>query len=281
MKIRDARKLSAEAQEDLRIKAVYAVLNGRRQTDVAEIFCVSRQIVGKWVKAYKIYGIQGLKAKRKGPRRGTGVLTFDQQVLIIQLLLKYRPDRFLLPFNLWTREAVGQLIEQKLNVRLSSWTISRYLKRWGFGVSWLDVVSHREKETNFQRWLKKIFPEIKSRARRENATIYWVYEKNVYLDFFSRNHRKAAERILPHHFPVNGTQDYLISATSKRGQYHFIIFEKNGEKNMYLSFLKLLTRQINRKVFLIVDWRPDSASRDTLEWLDQNADKITLFFLPG
>ena len=53
MKTQDARSLPAIAQEDLRRKAVKAVLDGKKQVEVAKLFCVTRQAVGKWMKAYR------------------------------------------------------------------------------------------------------------------------------------------------------------------------------------------------------------------------------------
>ena len=70
MRIRDARSLPPEAQEDIRRKAV---LDGRKQVDVAQIFGITRQAVGNWVKAHRSYGlrfekggVKVLKAKPKG-----------------------------------------------------------------------------------------------------------------------------------------------------------------------------------------------------------------------
>ena len=53
MRTRDARSLPSIAQEDLRRKAMKAVLDGKKQAEVAEVFGVTRQAVGKWVKAYR------------------------------------------------------------------------------------------------------------------------------------------------------------------------------------------------------------------------------------
>jgi len=80
MRIRYARSLPPariwvlrKAQEDIRRKAVKAVLDGRKQVDVAQIFGITRQAVGNWVRAYRSYGlrfekggVKVLKAKPKG-----------------------------------------------------------------------------------------------------------------------------------------------------------------------------------------------------------------------
>ena len=75
MKNQDAHSLPSVAREDLRRKAVKAVLNGRKQVEVANLFGVSRQSVGKWVKAYREGGAKALKTKRQGRPRGGSLFT--------------------------------------------------------------------------------------------------------------------------------------------------------------------------------------------------------------
>ena len=59
MKIQDARSLPSVAQEDLRRKAVKAVIQeGQTRVDVARMFGVTRQAVGNWVKAYRQQGVK-------------------------------------------------------------------------------------------------------------------------------------------------------------------------------------------------------------------------------
>ncbi|MEM5353733.1 MULTISPECIES: helix-turn-helix domain-containing protein [Paraburkholderia] len=44
---------------------------------------------------------------------------------------KRMPDQLMLPFYLWTRELVAQLIEREYGIKVSAWTVGRYLKAWG------------------------------------------------------------------------------------------------------------------------------------------------------
>src|SRR4051794_1212619 len=50
---------------------------------------------------------------------------------IYQLILGKMPDQLKLPFYLWTRAAVAQLIEREFAVAVSLSTVARYLKAWG------------------------------------------------------------------------------------------------------------------------------------------------------
>ena len=74
MRIKDARSLPPVAQEDIRRKAIKAVLSGTKQVEAAALFGVTRQAVGKWVKAYRQGGGKAIKAKRQGRPRGGSLL---------------------------------------------------------------------------------------------------------------------------------------------------------------------------------------------------------------
>jgi transposase len=73
MKIKDARSLPAISQEDLRRKAVKAVQEGKTQEEAARLFGVTRQTVGKWVKAYREGG-----SRKTFRRAARGALKADR-----------------------------------------------------------------------------------------------------------------------------------------------------------------------------------------------------------
>ncbi|MGB7295567.1 MAG: winged helix-turn-helix domain-containing protein [Candidatus Aminicenantales bacterium] len=131
MKNKDARSLSPSAQEQLRRRAVQAVRDGMTQLEAARIFGVTRQTVGVWIKKAKNKSLDVLAAKPQGRPPGKA-LRPRQAKVIAKAISNKPPDQLRLPFSLWTREAVGRLIEKRYGARLSVWTVGRYLKEWGF-----------------------------------------------------------------------------------------------------------------------------------------------------
>ena len=131
METLDARSLSGSAQEALRVRVVKAVLAGMSQTRAAEVFSVSRRSVNTWVRAFRESGDSALRSKKRGRPLG-GALKGWQSAWVVRKVIGKRPEQLRLPFYLWTREAVGQLIEKRFGIVVSIWTIGRYLKRWGF-----------------------------------------------------------------------------------------------------------------------------------------------------
>jgi len=50
--------------------------------------------------------------------------------------------------------------------------------------------------------------------------------------------------------------------------------------SVFLDFLKRLVRSSNRKVYLIVDRHPVHRAKKVRDWLEENKEKIRMFFLP-
>ncbi len=280
MKTRDARSLPAAAQEDLRIRVVKAVLGGKKQVEVAQIFGVTRQAVGRWVKAYRTGGIKALRAKPQGRPKGGSLLPW-QAAQIVKILQDRHPEQLKLPFYLWTREAVAQLIERKFGIRRSIWTVGRYLKRWGFTPQKPIRRAYERNPEQVRRWLDEDYPSIRKRAKREKGAIYWGDEMGLRSDHATgRSYgRRGQTPVIPgtgKRFACN-----MISAITNRGQLNFMVFKQHFREDVFLEFLKRLVRQSKQKVFLIVDGHPVHRSRKVGAWLQKNSQRIELFFLPS
>jgi transposase len=130
---RDFRKLPPATQAELRRVAVKLVLAGKSRTEVAAAIGVNRRFVGAWVRAFGQSGAAALAGGRRGRRPGEQkALTPRQETLIRRLITERCPDQLGLPFALWTRAAVGQLIQRRTGRRLGLSAIGGYLAAWGF-----------------------------------------------------------------------------------------------------------------------------------------------------
>jgi transposase len=280
MKVKDARSLPPIAQEDLRQKAVNAVLDGRKQLDAAKMLGVTRQTVGKWMKKFRQGGEKALKAKRRGRPKG-GSLVSWQAAQIARTVVDHHPEQLRLPFYLWTREAVGQLIEQRFGIVLSVWTIGRYLSRWGFTPQKPVRRAYEQNPEAIQRWLEEDYPAIQRQAKREKAVIYWGDEMGLRSDHsvgrcYARRGQKPVIPGTGQRFRCN-----MISAITNQGRLNFMVFKDRFDSDVFLEFLRRLLRQIQRKVFLIIDGHPVHHARKVKNWIQKHDHRISLFYLPG
>jgi len=128
---RDTRKLGVEDRNMLRIRAVRSLEAGRSQKEVAEALHVSRQAVNNWARIIREKGPAALKAGRKGRPKSRPLQPW-QEARIASAIVLLPPAMMGLPFRSWTRKAISQLVEQSFGLRLSTYMVGSYLKRWGF-----------------------------------------------------------------------------------------------------------------------------------------------------
>jgi transposase len=280
MKRKDARSLSAGEKASLRFRAVRQVISGKKQIEVADHLGVTRQAVGKWVKAYRRESdFEALRKKPQGrPKRGK--LLPWQAAEVVKTISDNTPEQLSLPFYLWTRDAVAQLIGERFGLQLSIWTIGRYLTSWGFKPSRpIDQYSVKTaKETTL--WLQEEYSEIRKDAKREKATIYWADEKGLDFDYIPD--RSFGTR--GHTQYIGGTAEHfrcnMLSATTNKNRVYFMATDSVVKADLFLEFLKRLMRHSQRKLFTITDNYFVKRSREIKIWLDENVSQIQLISLP-
>jgi transposase len=280
MKTKDARALPPIAQEDLRRKVIKSVLSGTKQVEAAGLFGVTRQAIGKWVKAYREGGSKAIKAKRQGRPRGGSLLPW-QSAQIAKTVIDRYPDQLKLPFYLWTREAVSQLIERRFGIRLSVWTIGRYLARWNFTAQKPVRQAFERNPEAVRRWLEEEYPTIRKQAKREKAEIHWGDEMGLRSDHATgRSYgRRGQTPVIPGTGARFGCN--MISAITNRGKLNFMVFKERFEAEVFKEFLSRLVKQSENKIFIIVDRHPVHRSLKVKNWLEENEKYIRMFFLPS
>jgi len=281
MEAQDARKLSPAAQEDLRYRVVRAVVDeGMSKAEAVRTFGVSKTAVFKWIKAFREGGERALKGKqRRRPRRSR--LKGHQAATVVRIITDNCPDQLKLPFALWTREAVGDLIEQRWGIELSVWTVGRYLKKWGFTPQKPLRRAYERDPQAVRRWLDEEYPAIARQAKREKAEIHWGDEMGLRSDHQAGTSygRRGRTPVIPgtgRRFRCN-----MISTITNRGRLAFMVFTRRFTAPVMIEFLRRLVRHAQRRIYLIVDSHPVHRSGKVKDWLERHADEIALFYLPG
>ena len=280
MKLKDARHLTASAQEALRYRVINAIENGMSKSEASRVFNVSRTAIHNWTKATAEQGTKALKAKKRGPRARSRLLP-HQAATAVRLIEQKCPDQLGLPFYLWTREAVQQFLAERFELSVSVWTIGRYLKKWGFTPQKPLRRAYEQDPLAVKQWLETDYPEICRSAKREQAEIHWGDEMGVRSDYQAgRSYGRTGQTPVVHgtgkRFRCN-----LISTLTGRGKLYFKVFTQRFDSLVMLDFLRRLVRQRTQKIFLIVDSHPVHKSRAVRDWVERHSDRICLFFLPS
>ena len=169
---RDARSLSTEAQEDLRRRVTQAITEqGLSQLEATRVFGVSRQAITGWVRRFRRKGEAGLASGRRG-RPAQPRLTGAQARQVQRWIRDRCPDQLKLPFALWTREAVQELLAKRIGVRVSLSTVGRYLRSWGMTPQKSRRHAYERDPAAVEHWLQVEYPRLRQQAKKEGATIW-------------------------------------------------------------------------------------------------------------
>jgi len=260
------------------------LLDGLTQVAVAELLGVGERQVRRWHKRYRQGGWKALEKRRRGrDAQSQMLLTAGQQARLVEAIRSACPDQLRIPGLLWTRSAVGELIERECGVRLDLSTVGRYLRRWGFT---LKRPSKRALEADpvvVEAWLEDVYPQIKARAARDGAVILWQDESGVRLQGltplagYAPKGQPAIAAVSGKRIGVN-----MISAVANSGQLHFRLFEGRFTAALFIDFLQRLTAQHpGRKILLICDNHSTHHAKTVKAWVARHAESIELIFLPA
>jgi transposase len=289
MRVRDFRSLTPRAQEEIRFKAMAALKEGRSKTEVAEIFGVTRQAIHGWVALRKHSGERALRAGRRGRPVG-GRLNPKQEKAICRVIEDYWPDQLKLPFCLWTREAVGHLIQRRFGVKISVWTVGRFLARRGFTVQKPIQVSVEQNPAALRQWMQQKFPSIVAQANRDNR-------RNAYMVFLDEagfmltpNLRRTwapkgctpVIRIAEPRGRISVVGAISISPQKSVFRFHFCLSDDNANFRGYslVKFLEYLRRIISSPILLIWDQIAIHRSEPIIKYLHAHREITVELFPP-
>jgi transposase len=276
---RDARRLSPAAQEELRRRVVHAVQKlGMSQVEAVKVFGVSRGSIHNWLRAVERGGQGALKARKRGPKPRSR-LAGHQAATIVRMIEERCPDQLRLPFALWTREAVQQLIARRTGIQVSIWTVGRYLRNWGFTPQKPLRRAYEQDAAAVRTWLEGEYPAIRKQAKAAQSEIHWGDEMGMRSDHqvgtsYGRRGRTPTIPGTGKRFRCN-----MISAITNRGRLLFMVFTRRFTAAVFVEFLNRLIRQVGR-LFLIVDGHPVHRSAAVKRWLAAHP-QLRLFYLPG
>jgi transposase len=277
----DARELSDEVLEALRLRALRGCQLGLTEVQVAEVLGVARETVSRWWSAYADQGVQALPHRRTGRPLGSGrALTDSQAGHVQQLLRTHQPEELGIPAPLWTRRAVRDLIRREYGLGLAVRTVGRYLRRWGFTAKRPRRHARDQDPDEVRQWLEETYPAIEARAEREGAEIHWGDEVGVAADQLPARGYAPQGEPATLEVPDRHVRANQISTVTNRGEVRFMTYTQTMTAALFLVFLGRLLRSTTGKVFLIVDRLRAHMTPAVQEWVAAHRERLEVFYLP-
>jgi transposase len=278
----DARKLNQDAQEELRRQAIRGLKQGKTQTQVARETGVHQPTVNRWWKRYQQGGWDAVRKRKRGRRVGTDrKLTEDQEREIQKVIVDKTPDQLKMAFALWNREAVRQLIHERFGVEYGLQTMSTVLRRWGFTPQRPLKRAYEQRPEAVKEWMEEEYPQIKERAKEQNAEIWWGDETAVKPECHYRRSYAPKGKTPVVRQPAKRFHSSLISAINNQGKINWMPLREAINADTFVKFLKQLIKKRTRKIILIVDNLKVHHSYVVRDWLKGKEERIELVYLPS
>ena len=279
----NARKQTLEQLHERRKQVVRLHKKGIGVMQIVGMTGLSYPAVRVCIDLFESGGWAAIRPAARGRSRGTGrILSAAQEEAIQRTIIDKRPEQLKMDFFLWSRAAVGQLIEQEYGIKLHVRSVGKYLTRWGFTPQKPIKRAYEQSPEAVQAWLQGEYPAIEERARREGAEIHWGDETAlVNTDVRGRSYAPAGKTPVAN--TVGGTRHKLsmIATVTNQGKARWMIIDDAFDADKLIEFLATLVSEADRKVFLILDNLRVHHSKLVKAWVAEREDQIELFYLPS
>ncbi len=254
---------------------------GKTHQEIAQITGYTRTYVSTMLKRLDS-APQMLEGMSRGGRLQGSLraLTAKEERRAQSLICGKCPDQLSLPFALWTRVAIRELIRREFDIRLSVRGVGEYLARWGYTPQKAARRAYERDEAAVKDWLTIEYPKIKARAKREKAEISWGDETGVRSDESRHRGYAPAGQTPMIRIPARRKSLSMIAAVTNQGKVRFMIYPGGPSPQRLIVFMQRLVKDARRKVFLNLDNLNVHKAKAVRKWLSRHADRIEVFYLP-
>ena len=277
----DARQLSDEVLQALRLRALRGVELGYSEVDLADLLGVCHETISRWWTAYSAEGLDALPGGRTGRPLGSGRSLSDAQAEHVRSRIdNSMPEELGIAHALWTRRAVRDLIRKEFDIDLAERTVGLYLRRWGYTSKKPSRRSRHQDPDEVEKWLLETYPDIEKQAEIEGSEILWTDEVGVAADHhpgcgYALEGERATMDVPGPHIRVN-----QITAISNEGMVRFMTYPGSLNAAVFLTFLAKLVEGATRKIVLIADRLQAHRTPDVTAWVETNRERIEIHYLP-
>jgi transposase len=278
----DARTLNQEAQYQIRRQVIKLRKRGMKYKDIGEVVGITETYTCTIYKRYERDGAGAIAKRQRGRRPGEQLTLKEEQAVALQkMIIDKTPDQLKMPFALWTRQAVQQLIKHQYKIVMPIRTVGEYLKRWGFTPQKPAKRAYEQNPKAVKKWLEEEYPSIAQQAKAEGAEVHWCDETGVRNDESTGRGYAPKGKTPIMRLNANRKSISMISSITNQGKVRFMVYKDAMNADLFIKFMGRLLKDAGRKVFLVVDNLRTHHSKPVKEWLDEHRDEIEVFYLPS
>ena len=278
----DPRSVSADALNLWRLLAVRAVVDFKMsQADAAAQYGVSSNTMSQWVSLYREQGEAGLAVQPQGRPEGSGrVLSSEQEEELRHLVVDSTPSDHDIPSATWTRQAVAELIANRVGVDLTVQGVGQYLRRWGLTPQKPARQAREQDPEEVREFVEQTLPEAKDQAEAQEAQLHFVDEVGVKTsDQIGASYAPTGETPVQK-VPKTHIEQDVISSVTPEGDLLYWAFPGTMKAEKFIDFLEHLVSEASGKINVFTDRHPAHEAQAVDDWLEGRESQIELEWLP-
>lgn len=275
----DGRTLDHKALEHIRLLAVKRVMeDGESPSEVIKSLGFSRTAIYPWLRKFEDEGWEALAERiAEGPEPK---LSEKQRQQVRRWILGRDPRQYGLDYGLWSRRIVQALIKQRMDIDIGLTAVGRLLAS-------LDITPQKPLRRAYERdpekvkhWLEERYPELKRRAKRLGAKIFFLDEAGFQSDpILGRTYGLKGKT------PVVETSGQrqkinVISAVNARGEFWAMTYTGKLDSESFVEFLKNFMKRQGETIFLVLDGLAVHKSKVVEKYLAGLGGRLELHPLP-
>ena len=230
------------------------------------------------------HGDKALRSRKRGRKPGQRrSLSPGQEARLKRLVIDRTPDQLKLPFMLWERRAVQELISREFAVEMPLRTVGEYLLRWGLTCQRPACAFYEQQPKAVQQWLEERYPAILEKAKAQGAEIQWSDEAGVTTSSAAgaRGYAPRGETPVLKRAARPARINHISSVTNQ-GKMRFMIYEGTMTAARFIKWLEQSIKGARwRKIIMIVDNLRVHHSKQVRAWLKGKEARIELEHLPA
>lgn len=273
--------LSKEVRADRRKQAFKLLDKGHDKYEVADFSEAHFKTVEDWIKNRKQYEKNNYHGLKRGNPKDRRLLNDTRQKEIMEAIKKTTPDKHGIEYFLWSRRAIREFIKKKYEIQISLRKVSKYTKNWGFSSQRPKKQTVEQDPKKIQIWLEETYPKIREEAKKQGSEIHWGDETNLNINTNYQKTYALRGKTPIVKIPARKTSYSMVSSLTNQGKLRYMVYKEGGMNAiLFRVFLKRLTKDTDKKVFLILDNLKVHHAKIIQKWQKENSDKIELFSPP-
>jgi transposase len=275
----DGRTLDHKALEHMRMLAVRRVVeDGEAPSEVMKSLGMSRTAIYPWLRRYEAGGMEALVERIAcGP---DSLFSEKQRQQVRKWILGKDPRQYGFDFGLWSRRIVQALIAEQMGIECGLTAVGRLLAS-------LNITPQKPLRRAYERdpaavrlWEEKTYPELKKRAKRLGARIFFSDEAGFQSDpVLGRTYGLRGQTPV---VKTSGQRQSLnvISAVNARGEFWAVTYTGKLNAESFVPFLQNFMDSQAGRIFLVVDGHPAHKANAVKSYIQSLKGRLELHFLP-